>query len=147
MLLGRSLNKCHCHLFYLSYFIICITFICVLAKDRVLYITHQNCMATGPVVLHTENFLCYFQGCGVLNVLYYKMLLKYTAYKRTYRAEVWRKYYSWWKMKYCQCTQLVSSTMHDGALWKATQKCFWSILTANIAKLLVMPPYIWWSHL
>ena len=26
------------------------------------------------------------------------------------------------------------------------KKCFWSILTANIAKLLVMPPYILKSH-
>ena len=43
-------------------------------------------------------------------------------------------------MKYCQCTQLVSSTMHDGALWKAMQKCFWSILTVNTAKLLLVVP-------
>ena len=71
----------------MSYFIICIIFICVLAKDRVLYITHQNCMPTGPVVLHTGNFLGYFQGCGVLTVLYYKMVLKCTAHNRTYTAE------------------------------------------------------------
>jgi len=74
-------------LFYLSYFIICITFICVLAKVTVLYITHQNHMPTGPAVLHTGNFLGYFQGCGVLTVMYYKMALKCTAHKRTYIAE------------------------------------------------------------
>jgi hypothetical protein len=87
MLRGRSLNTCHCHLFYLSYFIISITFICVLAKDRVLYIMLQNCMPTGPVVLHTGNFLGYCQGCGVLTVLYYTMVLKCAAHKRTYTAE------------------------------------------------------------
>ena len=38
----------------------------MLAKDRVLYITHQNHMPTGPVVLHTGKFIGYFQGCGVL---------------------------------------------------------------------------------
>ena len=82
MLLGRSLNTCHCLLFYLSYFIICITFNCSLAKDRVLYITHQSRVPTGPVVLHTGNFLGYCQGCGVLIVLYYKMVLKCTLHKR-----------------------------------------------------------------
>jgi len=87
MLLGRSLNTCHYHLFYLSYFIICITFICVLAKHTVLYIMPQNHMPTGPVALHTGNFIGYFQGCGVLTVLYYKMVLKCTAHKRTYTAE------------------------------------------------------------
>jgi hypothetical protein len=142
MLLGRSLNTCHCHLFYLRYFIICITFICLLAKDRVLYSTHQNCMPTGPVVLHTVNFLGYRQGCGVLTVLYYKMVLKYTAHKRTYTAEGWRKYYNWWKIKYCQCTKLVSSAIYDGTLWKTTHGRFWSILTPNISKLLVVLPYI-----
>jgi len=142
MLLGRSLNTCHCHLFYLRYFIICTTFICVLAKDRVLYITHQNCMPTGPVVFHTGNFLGYCQGCGVLTALYYKMVLKCTAHKGTYTAEAWRKHCNWWKMKYCQCTKLVSSTIYDGTLQKAIQKIFWSILTADIAKLLVVPPYI-----
>jgi hypothetical protein len=81
MLLGRSLNTCHCYLFYLSYFI------CVRAKDRVLYITHQNRMPTGPVVLHTGNFLGCCQSCGVLTVVYYKMVLKCAAHKRTYTAE------------------------------------------------------------
>jgi hypothetical protein len=70
----------------LSYFIICTTFIYVLAKDRVLYIMHQNHMPTGPVVLHTGNFLGYFQRCGVLTVLYYKMVLECTARKGTYTA-------------------------------------------------------------
>jgi len=83
----RTLNTCHCHLFYLSYYIICITFICVLAKGRVLYIKHQNCMPTGPVVLHTGNFVGYCQGCDVLTVLYYKMVLKCTTHKRTYTAQ------------------------------------------------------------
>jgi hypothetical protein len=45
----------------------------------ILYIMHQNCMPTGPVVLHTGNFLRYCEGCGVLSVLYYKMVLKCTA--------------------------------------------------------------------
>jgi hypothetical protein len=53
----------------------------------VLYIMHPNHMTTGQVVLHTGNFLGYFQGCGVLTVLYYKMVLKCTAHKRTYTAE------------------------------------------------------------
>jgi len=97
-LLGRSLNTCHCHLFYLSYYIICVTFICVLAKGRVLYIRHQNCMLTGPVVLHTGNFVGYCQGCGVLTVLYYKMVLKYTAHK------------------------LVNSSIYDGTLKDYTQQ-------------------------
>jgi len=44
-------------------------------------------MPTGPVVLHRGNFLDYFQGCGVLPVLYYKMVLKCTAHNRTYTAE------------------------------------------------------------
>jgi hypothetical protein len=114
MLLGRSLNTCHCNL--------CITFICVPAKDRVLYIKHQNRMPTGPVVLHTGNFVGYCQGCGVLTVLYYTMVLKYTAHKRTYTAEVWRKYYSWWKMKDCQCTKLVNSSVYDGTLKDYTQQ-------------------------
>ena len=87
MLLGRSLNTCYYRLFYLSYFIICITFICVLAKDTVLYITHQNHIPIGPAVLHTGNFLDYFQGCGVLTVMYYRMILKCTTHKRTYTAE------------------------------------------------------------
>jgi len=87
MLLGRSLKTCHCLLFYLNYFIICITFICVLAEDRVLYIMHQNRMPTGPLVLHTGNFLGFFQGCGVLTVLYYKMVLKWITRKSTYTAE------------------------------------------------------------
>ena len=87
MLLGRSLNTCHCLLFYLSYFIICITSNCLLAKDRVLYITHQNCVPTGPGILHKGNFLGYCQGCGVLTVLYYKMVLKCTAPNSTYTAE------------------------------------------------------------
>ena len=87
MLLGRSLNTCHCVLFYLSYFIICITFNCLLAKDRVLYITHQNDVPTGPVVLHTGNFVGYCEGCGVLTVRYYKMVPKCTAHKRPYTAE------------------------------------------------------------
>jgi hypothetical protein len=73
--------------FTLSYFIICVTFICVLAKDTVLYIMHQNHMPTGPVVLHTGNLLGYCQGCGVLTVLCYKMVLKCTAHKRMYTAE------------------------------------------------------------
>ena len=47
----------------------------------------QNHMPTGPVALHTGNFIGYFQGCGVLTVLYYKMVLKCTAHKRTYTAE------------------------------------------------------------
>jgi len=59
----------------------------VLAEDRVLYITHQNHVPTGPVVLHTGNFLGYCQGCGVLTVLCYKMVLKCTAHKRPYTAE------------------------------------------------------------
>ena len=87
MLLGRYLNTCHCRLFYLSCFIICITFICALAEDRVLYITHLNRMPTGQVVLHTGNFLGFFQGCGILTVLYYKMVLKCTAHKSTHTAE------------------------------------------------------------
>ena len=58
----------------------------MLAEDRVLYITHQNRVPTGPVVLHTGNILGYFQGCGVLTVLYYKMILKCTAHKRPYTA-------------------------------------------------------------
>ena len=49
---------------------------CVLAEDRGLYIMHQNCMPTGPVVLHIGNFLGYCQGCGVLTVLYYNLILK-----------------------------------------------------------------------
>ena len=124
ILLGRSLNTCHCYLFYLRYFFICITFICVLGKDMVLFITHQNRMPTGPLVFHTGNFLGYCQGCGVLTVLYYKMVVKCTAHKGTHTAEVWRKHCNWWKMKYCQCTKLVGSTIYDGTLWKATQKMF-----------------------
>jgi len=85
MLLGRSLNACHCVLFYLSYFIICINLNCLLAKDRVLYITHQSHVPTGPVVLHTGNFLHYCQCCGVLIVLYYKLVLKCTVHKRPSR--------------------------------------------------------------
>ena len=64
-----------------------ITFICVQAEVRSSYITHQNRMPTGQVVLHTGNFLGFFQGCGVLTVLYYKMVLKCTAHKKTYTAE------------------------------------------------------------
>ena len=59
----------------------------MLAEDRGLYIMHQNRMPTGQVVLHTGNFLDFFQGCGILTVLYYKMALKCTAYKSTYTAE------------------------------------------------------------
>ena len=57
------------------------------AEVRSSYITHQNRMPTGQVVLHTGNFLGFFQGCGVLTVLYYKMVLKCTAHKKTYTAE------------------------------------------------------------
>ena len=60
---------------------------CVLAEDRGLYITHRNCMPTGPVVLHIGNFLVYCQSSGLLTVLYYKMVLKCTAHKSTYTAE------------------------------------------------------------
>ena len=60
---------------------------CVLAEDRGLYIMHQNFMPTGPAVLHIANFLGYCQGCGLLTVLYYKMVLKCTAHKSTYTAE------------------------------------------------------------
>ena len=59
----------------------------MLAEDRSLYITHLNCMPTGQVVLHTGNFLGFFFKVGVLTVLYYKMVLKCTAHKRTYTAE------------------------------------------------------------
>jgi hypothetical protein len=34
------------------------------------------------------------------------------------------------------------SSVYDGTLSKTTHKSFWSIVTANIAKLLVMHPYI-----
>ena len=72
---------------YFIWCIICITFICVPAEDRGFYITHQNRMPTGQVVLHTGNFFGYCQCCGVLTVLYYKMVLKCTAHKRSYTAE------------------------------------------------------------
>ena len=58
----------------------------MLAEDRVLYIMHQNRVPTGPVFLHAGNILGYCQGCGVLTVLYYKMVLKCTAHKSTHRA-------------------------------------------------------------
>jgi len=48
----------------------------VLPKDRVFCITHQNHVPTGPVVLHTGDFVGYCQGCGVLTVLYYNLILK-----------------------------------------------------------------------
>jgi len=70
---------------------ICITYICVLARDRVLYIMHQNRMPTEPVFLHTGNFVGYCQGCGVLTFRYYKMVLKCTAHTSAYTAQVWRK--------------------------------------------------------
>ena len=60
----------------------------MLAKGRVLYITHQNRVPTGPVVLYTGNVLGYCQGCGVLTVLYYKMVLECVAHKRSYTAEI-----------------------------------------------------------
>jgi len=44
-------------------------------------------MPTGPIVLHTGNILGYCRSCGVLTVLYYKMVLKCTAHKNTYTAE------------------------------------------------------------
>jgi hypothetical protein len=59
----------------------------MLAKDRVLYITHQNHMRTWPVVLPTGNILGYLQGCDLLTVLYYKIVVKCTAHKRTHTAE------------------------------------------------------------
>ena len=142
MLLGRYLNKCHCLPFYLSYFIICITFNCLLAKDRVLYITHQNCVPTAPVVLHTGNFLGYCQGCGVLTVLYYKMVLKCAAHNRTYTAESMEEVLQLMKDEGLSMYKVISSTIYDGTLWKATQKSFRSIQTANIAKLLVVPSYM-----
>jgi hypothetical protein len=63
----------------------------------VLYITHQNHMPTGPVVLRTRNFLGYSQGCGVLTVLHYRMVLKCTAHKRTYAAESMEEALQWTK--------------------------------------------------
>ena len=45
-------------------------------------------------------------------------------------------------MKDCQCTQLVNSSVYDGTVLKAYTLNFWSVITANIAKLLVMPPYM-----
>ena len=59
----------------------------MLAKDTVLYITYQNHMPPGPVVLHTGNFVGCCQGGGVLTALYYKMVLLCTAHNRTYTAE------------------------------------------------------------
>jgi hypothetical protein len=99
-------------------------------------------MPTGPVVLHTGNFLGYCQGCGVVTVLYYRMVLKCTAHKRTYTAESMEEILQFMKIKDCQYTKLVSSTIYDGPLWKTTHKIFWSILNANIAKLFIIPPNI-----
>ena len=114
MLLGRPLNTCHRHLFYLSYYITCKTFIC--SKDRVLYITLQNRMPKGTVVLHTGNFLGYCQGCGVLTVLYYKMVLKCTAHKRTYTAEGMDEVLQLMKDEVMSMQKVNSSYVYDGTL-------------------------------
>jgi len=66
-------------------------FICALAEDRGLYVTHLNHMLTGQVVLHTGIFLGFFQGCGILTVLHYKMVLKRTAHKSTHTAEIMKE--------------------------------------------------------
>jgi hypothetical protein len=88
----------------------------VLAEDRGLYITHQNCMPTGPVVLHIGNFLGYCQGCGVLTVLYYKMVLKCTAQKRTYTAESMEEVLQLMKDEGLSMYKLVSSTIYDATV-------------------------------
>ena len=72
-------------------------------------------MPTVPVVLHTGNFLGYFQGCGVLTVQYYKMVLKCTAYNRTYTAESMEKILQLIKDEVFSM-YTASSTMYDGTL-------------------------------
>ena len=90
----------------------------MLAKDTVLYVMHQNHVPTGPVVLHTGNFVGYCQSCGVLPALYYKMVLLCTAHKRTYTAESMEEVLQLMKDEALSVysTKLVSSTVYDGTL-------------------------------
>ena len=112
------------------------------ASRRYCFLREASKLCAYRLVLRTGNFVGYCQGCVVLTVQYYKIVLKCTAHKRTYTTESMEEGLQLMK----DAGLSLYTVSKQFCIWWDTLKSytqnFWSIITVNIAKLLVMPLYM-----